>query len=180
MREQEQKFIEEALPQLQPYLLSDELYWSLGSNLPRLTPGNLLLSLKRLEAVNPLLTERERLKLESLQTRWRIAWEKKIIREMTSRLRSWLQFLEEQARDEAPSRAHYAASVRERAILQLLQPTWPPLTEADLFLRARFRPGAFVWEAVYQPVFPESEFWFLYGSLQRKEVLNDSSRTTGT
>lgn len=161
----DQKFIQESLPQLQAYLLSDELYWALGGTLPRLTPGSLLLALRRLEAVNPTSAATLRRQVEGVQFRWRSAWEKKVARETASRLRSWLQFLEEQNRDETPSRAYYAASVRERVILQLLQPDLPALAQADALLRRRFRPGAFVWEAMYQPVFPPDAFWFLYGSL---------------
>ncbi len=158
-------FLEEALPQLQDYLLADELYWALGGNLPRLTPGNLLLALTRLDAVDPDSAWTLRTKLDALQTQWRSAWEKKIARETESRLRLWSQFLAEQAHAEGPNRAHYAASVRERVILQLLNCASPHLTELDSLLRARFQPGGFVWEAAYQGKFPASEFWFLYGSL---------------
>lgn len=174
-------FLEEALPQLQEYLLGDELYWALGGNLPRLTPGNLLLALARLEAVDPDSAWALRGKLDAIQAQWRSAWEKKTARETESRLRLWSQFLTEQAHDEGPHRAHFAASVRERVILQLLSrgssrygfatrpaaqsPKGETLAELDGLLRARFQPGGFAWEAVYQGVFPESEFWFLYGSL---------------
>lgn len=174
MTHNDQKLIEEALPQLQEYLLGDELYGSLGGNLPRLTPGNLLLALKRLEAVDPPSAQTLRGKLEAIQTQWRSAWEKKIARETASRLRLWSQFLSEQTQDEGPHDAHYAASVRERVILQLLQCSAPQLAELDSLLRARFKPGRFAWEAVYQDVFPEGEFWFLYGGMNSaipKEIL---------
>ncbi len=163
--QQDRWYVEEALPQLQGYLLGDELYWALGGNLPRLTPGNLLLALKRLEAVDPHSAWTLRGKLDSIQTQWRSAWEKKTARETESRLRLWSQFLSEQARDEGPHRAHYAASVRERVILQLLQCSAPQLAELDGLLRAHFQPGLFAWPPLYQGAFPESEFWFLYGSL---------------
>lgn len=174
MTNNDQKLIEEALPQLREYLLSDELYWSLGGSLPRLTPGNLLLSLARLEAVDPRSAWTLRGKLEAIQAQWRSAWEKKTSRETASRLRLWSQFLSEHTHDEGPHRAHYAASVRERVILQLLQCGAPQLAELDALLRARFQPGGFAWEAVYQGVFPESEFWFLYGGMNSvlpKEIL---------
>jgi hypothetical protein len=163
--QQDRWYVEEALPQLQKYLLGDELYWALGGNLPRLTPGNLLLALKRLEAVDPHLAWTLRGKLDSIQTQWRSAWQKKAARETESRLRLWSQFLSEQARDEGPHRAHYAASVRERVILQLLKCSAPQLAELDGLLRAHFQPGEFVWQPLYQGVFPENEFWFLYGVL---------------
>jgi len=158
-------FVEEALPQLQEYLLADELYWALGGNLPRLTPGNLLLALKRLEAVDPHSAWTLRGKLDSIQGQWRSAWEKKTAYETASRLRLWSQFLTEQYHDEGPHRAHYAASVRERVILELLNCEAPHLAELDALLRARFVPGSFVWHEAFQNVFPQSKFWYLYGSL---------------
>lgn len=163
--QQDRWYLEEALPQLQEYLLGEELYWALGGNLPRLTPGNLLLALKRLEAVDPHSAWTLREKLDAIQARWRSAWEKKIARETESRLRLWSQFLSEQSHDDGPHRAHYAASVRERVILQLLRCSAPQLAELDGLLWARFKPGGFAWDAVYQNVFPKNEFWFLYGSL---------------
>lgn len=181
--QQDRWFLEEALPQLQEYLLGEELYWALGGSLPRLTPGNLLLALARLEAVDPDSAWKLRGKLDLIQAQWRSAWEKKTTRETENRLRLWSQFLAEQAHEEGPQRAHYAASVRERVILQLLRaaaPQWlssswssgesvsrpvERLSELDALLRARFKPGGFAWEAIYQGVFPESDFWFLYGSL---------------
>ncbi len=161
----DQKFLEQALPQIQDYLLSNELYWALGSTLPCLTPGNLLLALTRLEAVDPNSAWRLSGKLDAIQTQWHSAWEKKIVREKESRLRLWSQFLSELPHDEGPNCAYYAASVRERVILQLLKCKASQLAEVDGLLRACFQPGAFVWDAVYQSVFPEREFWFLYGSL---------------
>ncbi len=163
--QQDRWYVEEALPQLQGYLLGDELYWALGGNLPRLTLGNLLLALKRLEAVDPHSAWTLRGKLDSIQAQWRSAWDKKTARETESRLRLWSQFLTEQARDEGPHRAHYTASVRERVILQLLKCSAPQLAELDDLLRARFQPGGFAWLPLYQGAFPENEFWFLYGSL---------------
>lgn len=161
----DRRFLEEALPQLQDYLLADELYWALGGNLPRLTPGNLLLALTRLRAADLDSALNLRQKLDAIQTQWRSAWERKTALETASRLRLWSQFLTEQARDEGLHRAHYAASVKERVILQLLQCQAPQLAELDSLLRARFQPGRFVWGAEYQSVFPEGEFWFLYGSM---------------
>lgn len=179
--QQDRWYVEEALPQLQEYLPGEELYWALGGSLPRLTPGNLLLALKRLEAVDPHSAWTLRGKLDSIQAQWRSAWDKKTARETESRLRLWSQFLTEQAREEGPHRAHYAASVRERVILQLLSsgrssgeaisrpaaqsPKGETLAELDALLRARFQPGGFTWQPLYQGAFPEREFWFLYGSL---------------
>lgn len=167
----DQHFLEQALPQLQEYLLSDELYWALGGDLPRLTPGNLLLALARLEAVNPAPALAYRRQLETLQVQWASAWMKKVARETANRLRLWSQALEERNHAEGQSRAVYAADVRGRVILQLLlkenpnAPEGAALAELDQLLRARLVSGDFVWEDVYRPAFAPDEFWFLYGSL---------------
>lgn len=158
----------EALPQLGDYLLSKELYWPLKPSLPRLTAGSVLLALSRLEVVDHFQAQRLRGDLERLQRMWRSAWDKKIVRETENRLRLWAQFLEEQEKAEAPSRAEYAAAVRGRVILQLMLQNSPhpqKLVELDALLRSRFIPGAFVWDEIYRAVYAPAEFWFLYGNL---------------
>lgn len=167
----DQTFLDESLPELQAYLLSNELYWGLGCGVPRLTLGNILFALHRLAVAEPAEARETRQKVDAFKAQWRVAWEAKIARETESRLRLWMQFLQEQEHDEQRSRAHYAAAVRERAILQLLLKEFPEvskqaaLADLDRRLRAKFLPGEFVWEAIYLPVFPADEFWFLYGGL---------------
>lgn len=165
---QDIQFLTESLPQLQDYLLSNELYWPLGNSLPRLTLGSVLLALVRLEVTRPGEAQRFREALEPTRMRWRAAWEKKAVREMANRLQLWSQYLSDY-RYAPESAGLYPTEVRGRAILQLLlsevpnTPEIAALAELDASLKANLVPGDFLWEASLQAAFPMPDFWFLYG-----------------
>jgi hypothetical protein len=169
--ERDSRFIEEALPELQPYLLADELYWPLGNSLPRLTPGALLLALRRVEAQQPSAAQKWQLKLDSVRTKWRAAWEQKALRETRNRLRLWSASMGEWQSAPAENLADYSGEVRGRVILQILlaeidAPQEQSALEAlDHSLRAKLKAGNFLWEAGLETTFPPSDFWFLYGKL---------------
>ncbi|GAB4483307.1 MAG: hypothetical protein OHK0031_06500 [Anaerolineales bacterium] len=166
MSNSDETFLNEALPQLKEYLLSGELYWPLGGTLPRLTPGALLLALRRLSVSQPSAAEEARQKLETLTGQWRSAWEKKIAQETANRLRLWSAFLSECEETTSRENASYAGEIRGRVILQLLGYASPELAALDARLRRLFAPGNFVWEAPLTAGFPQTDFWFLYGSLK--------------
>ncbi len=158
------EFLTEALPQMQDYLLSPELFWPLKPSLPRLTLGSVLLALSRLDVVDSFRAQQLREDVERVRAQRRSAWDKKIVRETENRLRLWWQFLEEQENAGAASRAEYAAAVRNRVILQLIVADFlPQLATLDELLRRKFIPGAFVWDEIYRPAFAPADFWFLYG-----------------
>jgi hypothetical protein len=167
---QDIQFLTESLPQLQDYLLSNELYWPLSNSLPQLTIGSVLLTLARLDVTRPDNTRKFRAELEPIQMRWRAAWEKKAAREMAQRLQLWSQYLSDY-RYAPESAGSYPMEVRGRAILQLLLPEVPDapektaLAELDAMLKMRLVSGKFVWEADLQAAFPMTDFWFLYGKL---------------
>ena len=174
------RFLKEAVPQLQNYLLSNELYWPLSGSLPRLTPGSLLLELIKMRVTTQIagtsLTLRDEFQrldgqFENLRSKWRTAWEKKMAREVTNRMRLWSQFLSDYLKDPDQSLDSYKTEARGRAILQLLVnelpnfPEMPALAELDRILKTRLIPGEFIWESELQPAFPKSDYWFLYGNL---------------
>jgi len=168
--EQDILFLTESLPQLQDYLLSNELYWPLNNSLPRLTPGSVLLALARLDVTLPDEARKFRSQLDSVRSRWRVAWEKKAAREMAQRLRLWSQYLSDY-QYASESAGSYPTEVRGRAILQLLLPETPDvpekstLAELDAMLKMRLVSGKFVWDAALQAAFPKNDYWFLYGKL---------------
>jgi hypothetical protein len=170
-KEEDLRFVKEAVPQLQEYLLSNELYWPLSGSLPRLTPGSLLLTLARLEIQEPVEASKMEAQVQSICAKWRSAWEKKVAREMANRLRLWSQFLSDYVNAPDQNLDSYRTEARGRTILQLLlieQPDAPEkiaMTELDGMLKSRLVPGEFLWEPELQAVFPENIFWFLYGKL---------------
>ncbi|HEY3312667.1 MAG TPA: hypothetical protein VGK00_13585 [Anaerolineales bacterium] len=165
------RFVTEAVPQLQDYLLSNELYWPLSGSLPRLTPGSLLLALARLQVSAPLEARRWGEQIESIRNKWRSAWEKKAAREAANRLRLWSQYLSDTIAAPDQNMDSYRTEVRGRAILQILLANLPDapetaaLAELDAHLKKHLVPGEFIWETDLQAAFPRKEFWFLYGNL---------------
>lgn len=165
------RFVKEAVPQLQEYLLSNELYWPLSGSLPRLTPGALLLALVRLNVEAPAEARALEAQVISLRSRWQTAWKSKAARELANRTRLWSQYLADFQSSPEQSQESYRNEVRGRAILQLLLAELPgapessTLAELDSVLRSRLVSGKFIWESELQPAFPSASFWFLYGSL---------------
>lgn len=169
--EQDLRFLKQAAPQLQEYLLSNELYWPLSGSLPRLTPGSLLLALARLRVNAPGKAQRLEAQVETTRAKWRTTWEKKAAREVANRIRLWSQFLSDYINAPEQNLDSFPTEARGRAILQLLLDELPDapektiLAELDGRLKSRLTPGEFLWEPDLQPVFPKSDFWFLYGNL---------------
>ncbi len=178
-------YIQATIEELGAYLLSDELFWSLsghtspeGTAYPKLTLGGVLLALarSRARADSPQITSTvDRLdnRLGAVQSRWRVAWEKKANWEFRSRLGQWGNYLDEVQRHPQEHAAYYAYEVRLRVFLALLILRTEQIaeSEADLLakldqkLRAQFVPGAFLWEHDLRAGFPEDSFWFLWGKL---------------
>ncbi len=181
------EFLKIGLDQLEPYLLTDELFWMVTerpsgqqASFPQLTLGNLLISLARLQGfakarqLSPRdSTELARLErqLESVRSKWRVAWENKAHHEFTSRLHQWVNYLDELVKDRADHAPFYHTEVRLRALLELLRTelsaaTHPDLTPLDAQLKAILHPGDFIWEEGAAAAFPQEKYWFLYGFVQ--------------
>ncbi len=180
-------FVGAAIPLLEDYLLSKDMYWSLAAEPPagnppysELTLGSLLLALARLRArplpsdQNAGLIRLER-ELEQIRSRWRVAWEKKSQREFSSRLKLWRDFLEEYRLSPENNYDRYAYEVRKRVMLHLLAGEAGSLPQAELellagldrLLRAVFVYGDFIWAKDLSGGFPPDAFWYLYGQLKR-------------
>ncbi len=181
-------FLRAALPDLQAYLLSREIYWPLnlparspyGVRLPQLTIGNLLLSAARLRALERIgeqfREQRAELddiarQVEAVRNEWRAAWGRKAAREYSSRLNLWSQYLRDLQADLRANAASYLNEVRHRAILRLLVPEMPEgipqdeveqINQLDEILRGLSQPGPFVWESEVESAFPWDGFWFLH------------------
>lgn len=174
--EKDRAYLEAGIPQLEDYLLSDELFWPItarGYDLPRLTIGGLLLAKARLEARGEQI-EALFARLDAVRLKWRVAWETKAGREFQSRFGLWGNYLTDYRQNPEGHADSYPHEVRNRAMLQLLMAELPaklPEREAlpalDGALRSSMIPGGdFVWDPDLQPGFPREEYWFLYGKLR--------------
>ncbi len=168
-------FLEAGIPELEDYLLSNELYWPLstrGMSLPRLTIGGLLLSLARLEAAGQgSLAFRAR--IDGIRSRWRVAWETRAGREFRARCGLWQAYLGDYRHNPEQHADAYPQEVRYRVMLHLLKGELPAppaeqelLVQLDNLVRANWNPGGFVWEAKLQTGFPRETYWYLYGKLK--------------
>jgi hypothetical protein len=165
---QDARLIRDGLPQLKDYLLSNEIFWNLGSD-PQLTLGNLLLAEKSLQANGQLAAEDAR-QINDYKKEWRTAWEKKAEKEFNSRLRLWGQYLDELGENPGRHGAHYRSDVRNRVLLELLASEAPGLSghlsNFDSLLKKLTVSGDFVWDSLLESTFPKGKFWFLYVKLK--------------
>ena len=179
-------FISWGVEELKPYLLSNELYWPSGARYAMpgkpftpLTPGNLLLSLKKVKALNVIgkLDSEDQATLESVSHRyqqtkqeWQSAWEKKVEHEFQSRLRLWIDKLDEMGRMGGDLRAYYARAVRERVILGLLAedvdisnlPESATLQTQDDRLQKITVEDEFIWDRDLEQHLDSQNYWYLY------------------
>jgi hypothetical protein len=172
---------------LAEYILLPEIYRSLtpvrgsggAGGLSQLALGNILLSLRRLQAISLSDSEQTELtglckQIEQVRDRCRANWERKARRERSDRLQLWQIYLKDLAADKKWYSRSYPAQVRLRVIIYLLDEEigTPVLSEQtvldqqDSLMRSISSPGPFVWEAELADGFPEDACWFLYRSFK--------------
>jgi hypothetical protein len=174
------------LEEMEDYLLSAEVFWPIdrrakpGSTpLPRLTLGTLLTTLDQLKATQREMNSaqgasyrRLLMHMDLLRTKKAVAMETKAVREAASRINLWRAFVSDL--EESPDRAgNYAYEVRHRVMLARLTelaPDNPELNEAtdkalavDRRLRRLFERSAFIWDEQLQAIYPQQDYWYLYG-----------------
>lgn len=174
--EHDLNYVRLAIPDLEEFLLSKEIFWPLPSapteigqpGLEQLSLGLLRLSVARLQA-EPENEEVTQLAAEMVDVRgrWRSNWSKKSVREFGVRIAQWRRALD----DLRERNAAYKRDIRLRAILELLREDmlpgdepveYPVLVGLDHILRGSGVPGEFVWDEGLQAAFPDPQFWFLY------------------
>jgi len=177
-------FLREVAVDLREYILSPDLYWPVRTvsgevKLPQLTIGNILLSQTCLRAAalsGSQYAESVSIsqQIDQVRSEWLANWRIKAGHEFGSRLRLWIQALQELRVDRQKRTHHYSNEVRLRAILSLLQGDGQAdiapqdveqLQSIDQVLRGITHPANFVWEPELSKVFLPDKFWFLYISL---------------
>ena len=123
-----------AVPDLQDYLFSQELFWPLPSapaslgvpGLGQMTLGGVVLALARLKCVDAQQSGEFEHKIELVRNRWRSNWSKKAAREFGARVGLWGRALDDMLSESGSKRAGYPAQVRIRLMLDLLQSEMAP------------------------------------------------------
>lgn len=181
------RFLDAGVSQLDNYLLSNEIYWSIGVQspsgeppYPQLTLGALLLSKERARARAIHTNQKNTLseivnQIEKVHSKWRVAWERKATAEFQARLNLWSNFLYEYQQDSAANYDRFGYEISRRVMLELLSPDASNLPHAhkqllntlDHLLQTIYIPGDFVWDIDLRTVFPDKPYWYLYGNLPK-------------
>lgn len=172
--QKDKAYIESGIPELEDYLLSNELYWPItarGYDLPRLTIGGILLAKTCLETggeqVESFVTQ-----IDAVRSRWQVAWETKAGREFQARLRLWSNYLADYRQNPEGHVDAFPQEVSNRVMAHLLIAELPKpqaeeeLSQIDNVLRANFLSGDFIWDTNLQAGFPSNVYWYLYGKLK--------------
>ncbi len=170
--------------ELEEYLVKDDLYRTVIARTPRgeirvrMTGGDLLSRLLRLQGERDRLTPEEQARLDALQQQvdsviysLRHRFHERLQREMKARLDSLRWFLDECREDRARCRAEFPFEMRNRQrieeILKQLGDQVPQeLTEAlravDQRIRQYAQPSDFIWDERLKPIFTPHPYWYLY------------------
>jgi len=159
--DQDLQYLDAGLRELQEYLLSKELYWTLSASasLPRLTLGGLLLARQRLGP----RADAQSAQIEAIHSKWRTAWDAKASHEVRARSDLWKNYLQDYRESPKSYVSEYGQQVRYRAMLTLLGEASDPFDE---FVKSIFVPGEFIWEKECAGNFQREQFWFLFGKLR--------------
>ncbi len=172
---------------LVPYIYEDELYGHVGSNIPSLTPGAVLMRVRRLRALRDQLnaTQAETFKqieqrVEAVKDEWGVHYQKKLAREVDARLRDIHTYIRECQEDPRSSANAYMVEALRRT---LIQEALSDMGEAELHssglatkvkaadsqLRRYVEPSDFIWDAQLQPIYPKETYWWLYTRAHRPD-----------
>ena len=159
--DQDIRYLDASLRELQDYLLSNVLYWTLSASysLPPLTLGGLLLARQRLGS----RADSQAVQIEALHSKWRAAWDAKASYEVRARGDMWKNYLQDYRETPESYVSEYAQQVRNRAMLTLLGEDSNPFDES---VKSMFVTGDFIWESECAGNFPRDTFWFLFGKLK--------------
>jgi hypothetical protein len=175
---------EAMVKELDEYLVKEDVYRTLivstsaGDQNVRMTGGDLLARLHRLQGERDLLTPGQQDRLDaaqrgaeatiySLKTRFH----QRLQREMKARLDSLRWFLDELDADRQRGRADFPFEMRNRQrieeILKQLGSNVPSdlktmLFQIDKRIRGAGRAAEFIWDPRVEKIYPRETYWYLY------------------
>ncbi len=169
--------------EMNEYLQSQALFGPMmKANLPRLTIGGYLMRQHRLLSLRSLLGESEQDRLKVAIATFNDALVEKVVRfeerahdELQARFRQWGELLKELHDISLGMGDYYSSDVQTRAMIAGLinklqeQPyrldkrVLEQLDVYDNVLRNYWVSGPFTWPEEWQPAYPKSEYWWLYG-----------------
>jgi hypothetical protein len=178
------EIVEGMIPQLEDYIIKDEVYrtvilpTSAGDQNIRMTGGDLLARLHRLNGERSELTPPQQQRLDAAQAKaeeiirsLRTRFNQRLLREMKARLDSLRWFFDDCAADRQRCRVEYPFEMRNRQrveeILKQVGKDIPEdmrglLARVDKRIREFAAPSAFIWTQRVEKVYPREPYWYLY------------------
>ena len=174
---------------LEAFLLRDIVYWPLSQRGPRrgryphLTLGGLVLRLHHLDVLKGSLSPDTyeqytlmRAAVEADFDSWRVHLERKLLAEVSSRMRPWSFFLAECPEWPSACAHEFPTQVEVRTMIALLlqmasekkvkgsQKLRTHISGLDRRLQDLTLRAPFVWDPIFEPAYPAEKFWWLYVS----------------
>ncbi len=175
---------EAMVKELEEYLVKEDVYRTLivstaaGDQNVRMTGGDLLSRLHRLQGERDLLTPGQQDRLDTAQVAadatiysLKTRFHQRLQREMKARLDSLRWFLDELDADRQRGRSDFPYEMRNRQrieeILKRLGSSLPSdlktmLFQVDKRIRGAGRTGSFIWDPRVEKIYPRETYWYLY------------------
>ncbi|MBA3871507.1 MAG: hypothetical protein H0X30_20370 [Anaerolineae bacterium] len=174
------KEVKAMVDNLVPYIYENELYGKINTDSARLTPGSILLRLRRLGLLRSQMNDAQAAQYdklnaqnESVRKEWAVAYGKKMVQEAESRLRDLQTFIKECKEDAKLCANAYNPEALRRTIVAELIAGLPADVDASALkasvsavdggLRRNIRETPFIWAQSLQAAYPQDTFWWLYG-----------------
>jgi len=178
--------VTEMAHELQTYIVNDDLYRTVVVRTPageqriRMTGGDLLARLYRLQHDRTNLTPEQQAQLDAVQSSvddtiysLRTRFHERLQRELSTRLNSLSWFLDDCNKDRQRCRVDFPFEIRNRQrieeILKELDANLDDemrtrLQQVDQRIRRVARSSGFIWDERLQHIFPQHPYWYLYMS----------------
>ena len=181
--------LEEMVIEMEPYLMSESIHWTMAKrDKPKLTIGGCLMRQHRLTALRDRLEPEEQARLDVAIKQFNLTLVDQVVRfecrghqELHIRLGEWTGYLRclikyKGTKIASAGKARYGNEADTLVVISVLidKLESPPyeldqripeeLAALDRSLRSRWQPGKFVWTPVWEPAYPQDEYWWLYGT----------------
>ena len=178
------EIVEGMLPVLEDYIIKDDVYrtvilpTSTGDKNIRMTGGDLLARLHRLNGERDLLSPDQQRRLDTAQQEadriiksLKSRFNERLQREMKARLDTLRWFFDDCGADAQRCRVEYPFEIRNRQrieeILKKLGTGVPQdlaalLSRTDKRIQALTKPSGFIWSPRVEKVYPREPYWYLY------------------
>ena len=178
------EIVEGMIPQLEDYIIKDEVYRTVilptseGDLNIRMTGGDLLARLHRLQGVRDTLSAGQQQRVDTAQSQadtiirgLKTRFNQRLLREMKARLDSLKWYFDDCASDRQRCRTEFPFEMRNRQrieeIVKHVGKDVPDdlrsmLSQADKRIREIAQPGPFIWSKVVERAYPRDTYWYLY------------------